>query len=59
MSSRYELDIPEHLDAEQTRVAIDLVTDLLDLLVRHLRRIEPPRPDEWHDPPWLDEKDDP
>jgi len=52
-------DILEGLDADQTRLAIDLLSELVDTLAMHLRRIEPVQPTvEWRDPPWLDPPED-
>lgn len=52
-------DVLDGLDAEQTRLAIDLLSELLDALATHLHRIEPVSPSaEWRDPPWLDPSDD-
>ncbi|MGK7296345.1 MAG: hypothetical protein ACNS61_11050 [Candidatus Wenzhouxiangella sp. M2_3B_020] len=53
------IDIVDQLDSDQTRLAIDLLSELLDALAMHLRRIEPVQPSaEWRDPPWLDPPDD-
>lgn len=52
-------DILDGLDADQTRLAIDLLSELLDALATHLHRIEPVQPSaEWHDPPWLEIPED-
>ncbi len=49
------MDVVDQLDSDQTRLAIDLLSELLDALATHLRRIEPVQPStEWSDPPWLD-----
>lgn len=52
-------DVLDGLDADQTQLAIDLVSELLDALAMHLHRIEPVQPSaQWRDPPWLDPPDD-
>jgi len=53
------IDVVDQLDGDQTRLAIDLLSELLDALAMHLHRIEPVQPSaEWRDPPWLDPPDD-